>query len=383
MLRIIGYRGDLEGTVDDSGHRSYRVVCLVESSDMLDGPYDVLRLSGLPRVGDPYNIYGTPDPYATCQPGRTVVPEGTNDQKVKIWRVNLTYSTKPNPRCQERNFSTPLEEPMKIKITSNKRTAEATQDRFGLPIRNSAHELVKGPIIEFDEGTLTVEIEQNVADSELNLITLCFNRVNNGYLWGLGPRKIRLTGASASRQVFGRCSYYWQRSLKFDIDDRTFDRDVLDEGTKVLQGHWATKKELEGSGTGTSTGTSTGTGTQGQPPEVGWVIDRINGRLPDPNNPSHFKRYQDREGNLARVILNGSGLPANTSYFYPISTPTGTDASVSVRYEPLGTGPLSLSNEGDPGYFRVEKYLEANFLLLGIPTDLDFSGISGTGTGGY
>ena len=383
MLRILGYLGsDLEGSVDNDGHRGYKASALVESTTLLDGPYDVLQLFGIPRVGDPYTLYGGTDEYALCQPGRTVVPHESDNGKVKIWKVNLTFSTKPNGRCQEASFTTPLEEPMKIKITSNKRTVEATQDRFGLPIRNSAHELVKGPIIEFDEGTLTVEIEQNVLNSELNLVTLCFNRVNSGPLWGLGRRKIRLTGASADRQVFGRCSYYWHRSLKFDIDDKTFDRDVLDEGTKVLQGHWATKAELEASGTGTPTGT----GTQGQPPEVGWVIDRINGRLPDPNNPSHFKRYQDREGNLARVILNGSGLPANTSYFYPVFTPgtgTGTDASVSVRYDPLGTGLVDLSNEGGPGYFRVEKYLEANFLLLGIPTDLDFSSISGTGTEGY
>lgn len=81
------------------------------------------------------------------------------------------------------------------------------------------------------------------------------------------------------------------------------------------------------------------------------------------------------------MILNGSGLPANTTYFYPTIT-SGTSPSVSTRYTPLGTGSVSLDTEGDPGYFRVEKYLEANFLLLGIPTNLNFT-TTGTGTGGY
>lgn len=377
-LTILGFH-TIKSRVTNEGHREYDVSYRVQSSDAsIHGPYDLLTLNGIPRVGDPWNVYGSIDNWAYCQPQREVVPvQGQpEDEKTKFWDVVCKYSTKPNPRCQELNFTSPLQEPMKVKISSGKRTAEATQDRHGLPIRNSAHELIKGPIIEFDEGLLTVEIEQNVAEAELELLTLCFNRVNSYYLWGMPPRSIRLTGITAERSVYGRCNYYWHRTLRFDLDDKTFDRDVLDEGTKVLNGHWATRKELEKAiGTGVI-----GTGSEYLTESL-WVLDPINGILPDPNNPTHFKRYMDREGNLARVILNGSGLPANTSYFYPVGG-VGTNPSVSQRYVPLGTNPQGLNDEADPGYFRVEKYLEANFLLLGIPTDLNFT-TTGTGTGGY
>jgi len=325
-LTLLGFHS-IKAKVTNEGHREYDVSYRVQSSNGTHGPYDLLTLNGLPRVGDAWSVYGSTDNWATCQPQREVVPvQGhPEDEKTKFWDVICKFSTKPNPRCQELNFTSPLEEPMKIKISSNKRTAEATQDRFGLPIRNSAHELVKGPIIEFDEGLLTVEIEQNVPEDELELLTLCFNRVNNAPLWGMPKRCVRLTGIAAERLVYGRCNYYWHRTLKFDLDDKTFDRDVLDEGTKVLNGHWATKKEL----TEITGSNYVGTGSE-LVSESLWVLDPINGLLPDPNNPTHFKRYVDREGNLARVILNGSGLPANTTYFYPTIT-SGTSPSVSTR----------------------------------------------------
>jgi hypothetical protein len=71
------------------------------------------------------------------------------------------------------------------------------------------------------------------------------------------------------------------------------------------------------------------------------------GTAPDLNNPQHFNRFQDRRGELTRVVLNGLGVPAGVT--------VGS-----------GTGFAS----GGPGQIIVQKYSESNFFLLGIPTTL-------------
>ncbi len=71
---------------------------------------------------------------------------------------------------------------------------------------------------------------------------------------------------------------------------------------------------------------------------------------PDPSNPSHFIHFKDRNGEKARVILDGGGLPADV--------PTGTNP---------GTG----DDARPPGSINVRYYQEADFLLLGISPTLN------------
>ena len=114
--------------------------------------------------------------------------------------------------------------------------------------------------------------------------------------------------------------------LEFDVRYDTFDRDLQDEGTKVLNGHWDK--------------------TTGN-----WVltpIARSGATLIMPNylNPQHYIRFQDRLGNITRVTLNGFGQPAGIA---------------------LGTG----THTTPPGSIHVEKYDGANLFLLGIPVSLE------------
>lgn len=101
-----------------------------------------------------------------------------------------------------------------------------------------------------------------------------------------------------------------------------WDRDLLDEGTKVLCGRWDENGAWQDVPIGTDFGSPI---------------------MPDPDNPADFIQFQDRQGNVTRVVLNGEGRPANSSF--------GT-----------GTG-----NTGEPGNIHVEKYYESDFLALGIP----------------
>jgi hypothetical protein len=259
----------------------------------------------------------------------------------KIFNVTVPFSNKPQNRCQDFKVEDPLLEPQKISGGFNRFTEEATKDRYGYPILNSAHEQVRGPQVEFDNNRPVVKIEQNVANLQLDLLTVMIDTVNGYYLWGFPPRSIKLSGVSWERKFYGNCSVYYTRQLEFELAGlqdagltgtgsdpepiqsvyKTWDRELLDEGTKVLKGHWKRNGN--------------------------WVLDKIDGAYPDPSNPTHFIRFKDRNGENTRVILNGAGLPAG------------------VR---VGSGSGSISDETEIGSIYLEKYHESDFLLLGIPT---------------
>jgi hypothetical protein len=140
--------------------------------------------------------------------------------------------------------------------------------------------------------------------------------VNNAPLWGLSARMIKLSNVSWVRQRQGTCDFYYSVVYDFDVNFKTFDRILQDEGNKVLNGHW------EGDT---------------------WTLDNIDGGAPDPDNPNHFIQFKDRNGENGTVILDGAGKPA-----------TSIDPEAA----------------GGPGQIEVKKYLEYDFLLLGIPTSL-------------
>jgi hypothetical protein len=174
--------------------------------------------------------------------------------------------------------------------------------------------------------------------------------VNDRDLWGLPPRWIKLSGATWDKKYYGpvtgggsvttgvgtkcadlpTCSVFYVRVLDFEIDPRTFDRELLDHGAMVLRGHW-------------------------DPTTGNWVLDPVPGYAgvnnPDPKNPAHFIRMTDRRANLIRGSLNG-GIPIN------------------VNVEAGGPAGTVVFGNGSETYIHVEKYPESNFLELNIPADV-------------
>lgn len=309
------------GSRDDEGHREYKITHLVKH-DFLDGPKTIMDCPGLPVPGSIWNFDNDIDIWAFCYPSMIVRPHKQKDgEKFRYSTVEQKFSTKPMKRCSDTSIEDPLLEPDRISGSFVKYTQEALYDRFGERIKSSSHEQFRGPQVEFDANRPAVKIEQNVSDLELALFSELIDHVNDAPLWGLPARCVKLDDAPWEKKLYGSCSVYYTRSLSFSIMFETFDRDLLDEGTKVLHGHWNT--------------------TTGE-----WDLDNINGAAPDPNNPQHFDRYKDKNGENARVILDGTGKPAKLD---------------------LGTG---TGEVGGPGSIHVEKYFESNLLLLGIPAVL-------------
>lgn len=304
-------------TRDDDGHRTYTATLVVEGGTRLDGPETILGTSGLPTVGGSYVLGNDSDAWAFLTPYVKISPVVPHDPSV--WHLDYKWTTKPLKRCQTTTIDDPLAEPDKIGGAFTKFTKEVSRDRNGDLIKTSSHELVRGPQVEFDHNKPTVWVEQNESSLDMSVVAAMVDTVNDATLWGLPARCVKLSNFSWERKLFGVCTYYYTRRLEFEIDYNTFDRSALDEGTKVLAGDWS---------------------------DAGvWVIRNINGSPANADDPTHFIRYKDVNGENTRCILDGHGLPATT---------------------PIGTAGTS----GEPGTIDIEYYPESNFLLLGIPTSL-------------
>lgn len=341
---------------DSEGFREYHVVQQVQTTTPLvnpagagwqgDGPASILGAAGLAATGEVWSFGNDNDQWAFCLPTKKVqkAPKQSKGEGIQVWNVESVFSTRPLDRCMATDVENPLDEPQKVRGNSVRYTIEAHKDRFGDPIVSSSHEMYRGPQVEFDGGRDQVVIEQNVPDLELGLVTSLRNSLNDDTMWGLGPRRVKLSDFSWEELWYGTCIHYFRRVLTFDIRNDPqdlFDRTLLDEGTKVLNGRW---DEVSGI----------------------WQVIPIPGfgGQPDPDrdNPQHFIRYKDRRGENARVILDGKGLPADSLAQFG----TGTVA---------GTG----TDSTDPaGQHLVEYYDEADLFQLNIPTSLDFGTAAGT-----
>lgn len=424
---LIPGQRDWSMTRDEKGHREYKIRFMVYGQTT-DGPAAALATPGLPVIGSSWAFDGDIDLWAFCRPEVTVTPAVT-DEPNRHFQLEFTYGTKPLDFCQDDFIDNPTLRPNKVSGSFNKYTEEAHYDRFGYPIRNSAHEMLRGTQVEFDKNRGSVKIQQNVNDLQLGLMTSMIDTLNDRTMWGLPPRCIKLSACPWERKFWGACNIYYDRTLEFDIrfaENDSFDRVLLDEGTKVLNGHWSRSTgawildnippnlrvptglttEFQPIGGSMPVGIHgyrvTATNALGETTPTAEVVEAVDvtggvvilrwdavpgatgykiyfndffldnetgtlyiddgttvpgigtfpgtnttGSAPDMDNPQHFIRFQDRRGELTRVVLNGLGVPAGVT--------VGS-----------GTGFAS----GGPGQIIVQKYSESNFFLLGIPTTL-------------
>jgi hypothetical protein len=369
---------------DSEGYRTYKIVHRV-ACDEGDGPNTALTAVGLPVPGQIWDFDNDYDPNAWCTPESSATPVVTNEPNM-YFDVEHNFTSKPLGRDATKDRADPLSEPPKISISFSKTTEEASHDRFGRMITNSAWEQMRGKHVEFDTGHIIVKIEQNLATVDLPSHAAAYQTVNMVTLWGMPPRTVKLSNSSIEESYytpttttttttpFGATTTsqftttttaqptiasqvkYYHRNLEFEVNVKGWDRDLLDEGTKVLWGRW---KSVVTTSTTTTTTTSTPAGqttapattapgatTQAatttqpipqKPNPVQWELLPVDsdGTMPNRFNPTHFMRYTDRSGNPLRVILNGKGLPAGTvapvglKYICIINGPTGSLADTN------------------------------------------------------
>ncbi len=397
--------------------RQYKLTTLYRKDNIYEGPEAVLSALAY-QPGAAWiipNAASGGDASAYCLPDLSVKPyEQQKGHPHTHFIAEQTFSTNKTQQgsCSQAQVDNPLLQPDRISGSFSKYQEEATYDRFGRQLVNSAFEQLRGPQVEFDRNRPSVEIEQNVPLLEWALLARLVDCVNSVPLWGLPPRCVKLSDVSWEAKFYGQCFRYYTRKLKFDGNYETFDRLVLDEGSKCLWGHWDV--------------------TTGSPTSGKWVTDNIPGttRKPQATNPSDFMLAIDRAGNPLHVILNGAGLPydptdaneakwwcvvgvnldpslANTSYClaatcaealaevedlnhetpqvyaYSLFGPFGNLDAGSENchdtcdleqeggdFDPFAIFPPQAQDCSKPGRILIQKYREADFSILRIPLDI-------------
>lgn len=378
---------------DKEGYRTYKLRRRVKDAV---GPADAMATPGLPQMGDPWDFNGDSDDWAFC--GYEIEVKPVVENELTYWDLTFTFGKDSCKDYKTNPSEDPVLDPQKISGHFKTCQEEATVDRFGKKILSSSYEILRGKHVEFDKNKPTVKIEQNVLSLQLPLCSSMMNRVNGAFLWGLRPRTIKMSNFSWERKFYAQCHEYYTRSFEFELDYATWDRDVLDEGYKVLKGHWNRASNL-------------------------WILDQIAGHDPDPVNPQHFMRYKDRNNENCKVVLDGAGSPFIPDYtsddvgtaeyywgFYNDTTYTCDAMLCSEAVQRCFTdgyilkGPYTTQGQcqGDitsltadesawnnnlaldgcesipgvsigkkePGKIHIEKYDEVDFLQLGIPISL-------------
>lgn len=425
-------------STDERGYRQYQVVYRL-GCDPLDGPSVITAaMATLVPVGTPWVIGNEVDPWCWRRPEIDISPVQEGEPN-EWFDVTLTFSNRPvdqdsfssDPGSTPSGWSggtpttpagggveDPLLVPDRISGGSTKYTEEASTDLAGDPILNSAFEPIKGAPVEFDKSRATVRVEQNRSTLGLATLTNLVNCVNSSTLWGYAARTVKFNNFTWEKKYYAGTNVYYTRTLEFEIRDETFDRYILDEGSKVVSGHWdgdewvldnvgvlgnplkpnaveqsiapdpndglpagtylyrvsaldgegnetlpsppATitlpddgaivlinwqkvtgasaynlyRTSAEGALTGTYVLTQTTSQNYTDDGGSGTVADlptaNATGTAPDANNPKHFRRYVDKNGNISRGVLDGAGKPAEDIVAF------GEDATgyIFVQYYP-------------------------------------------------
>lgn len=309
------------------GHRDYTIVHRIEIDRNVHGPRAVLDCPGLPAPGSTWDFEETIDDWAYFTQQADVVQVGRESGNC-FFDITQYATTRPTPDCATDYRNDPLTFPPRIDIDTINYNKEAISDRFGAPIRTSSWEQIRGPQAEYDNHKIRVIIEANQGDLDLVLIDELMNTVNDMEMWGFPARYVKFSAFSAKKQFNTDCEIYWTKRFTFDISSE-HDREILDEGTKVLRGKWDTDRS---------------SATYGQ-----YILAKnpFSGMVVSPTSPRNFIRFKDWHGENTRVILNGRGKPWDPNHDTP-----GTD-------------------DDSPGKLKYQYYSQGNLFILDIPTSLE------------
>lgn len=222
------------GDIDDNGHRTWGINWLVETSSVDDGPSVVANCAGLPVAGAQWYMGNDIDGWAFCSPYMSIKQQAdvTEGLWTGLWTVGQRFSTRPLQRCQTTSISDPLAEPWKVRVAFNRAQREARRDKDNVPLVSSSFEFLRG-IME-DYGGAVVTLTRNEVALPLAGITALRFHVNDGPMWGLPARCVKLMGFESERNLYGTCYYYYTNSYTFECNFETWDGLAVDAGTRTL-----------------------------------------------------------------------------------------------------------------------------------------------------
>jgi hypothetical protein len=223
---------------DDNGHRAYSVTIFVRTDSYDDGPATIIQAPGLPAVGSTWAFKDDVDVYAYCTPWARVYHklEGEGEGS-KVWYVDLKFTTRSMIRCNDGTIENPLDEPPMISGGFNPYREEAIFDRHGDLLLMSSMERMTGPEVEIEKGRPVIQISFNVSELPLADFSEMLDKgaVNDSTLWGLPARCVRLAEVTWQRYLYGVCTYYYRINYVFEVKFESWNRYIVDMGTKVKE----------------------------------------------------------------------------------------------------------------------------------------------------
>ena len=217
---------------DEEGHRDYTLVWQVQTTGPTYGPDHALFAPGMPLPGASLNAGATVDPWAFYQRKGSARLKSRSSRK-DVWLATTVFSTRPVRRCQNNTIADPLLEPHRVRGGADAFTREATEDKDGKSLLYSSGERMRGPALQIEDGYPTIELEQNVAWINIPFLTQYRYAVNNGTWWGMAARTIRCQTFTWERILYGTCYYYFRVTTRFQLNEKTWDLRILDEGDMV------------------------------------------------------------------------------------------------------------------------------------------------------
>lgn len=221
------------GSIDSQGYRTWDITWLIETTSVDDGPAVVATCAGLPVVGSQWFMGNDIDGWAWCLPTMTIrqIPDSTPGLWTGLWTVKQQFSTQPTTRNTSDRMEDPLLEPWKIRGSFNRSQKEAKEDRNGNLLLTSSMEFIRG--LMRDVGGATVTLSKNFASLPLASTTALRWHLNDGPMWGMARRCVKLAGFEFQQQKFGTFTY-WNCGYTFEVAFEGFDERVVDQGTRVL-----------------------------------------------------------------------------------------------------------------------------------------------------
>ncbi len=218
---------------DIDGYRTYTLEHLVEVSDIQDGPLQALFSPGLPISGATWIIGTEEDLFVYCTSEVEVTPIKPDNEPGVFWKVTNKFTNRPHKRCNDSNFDNPLDEPPRLSGSFNKFSQRVFFDKDNKLLASSSYEAFD---VEIELPNPTVQIGLNYPTLPLEDFAPMVNSVNNGALWGLPARCVKLSNVRWQRNIFGTCSYYYTVDYEFEINYNTWDIVQADRGTRIYNG---------------------------------------------------------------------------------------------------------------------------------------------------
>ena len=234
------------------GGRAYVSTYLVLTDHKDDSPVTVSYGArntfpgGFPFEGD-YYWWGTPgsahysqDPEAYCLWPPDIKLKQDDQNFRRVWLVTVKHETPESADSRASGQNNPLTEDWEFSCDADEWTEEATMDKDGKPIRNSAGEQFKGKLVQVYKSRARYHLARNYASVNpmtLDDIRMSVNsaRVKLDGRW-YGPRMLLMRRVRYSRKIFAAVLTYYRVEFEIDSNPDTFDLTMADMGWREFIG---------------------------------------------------------------------------------------------------------------------------------------------------